>query len=951
MISMTQYHTPSQDQVLEALRRIPTPQLKRAFFEGLNNPLWLQPLFEAGIFATPPEQVIHSDGSHGDPYWPALEYLTRVAPDAPAIAVDAILALSDESNVWIRRAAFAIATSTPPEEAVRLIPAIKQWSRSTLGWRTDPTHLIAYCVRLLSYGYRTEGLWLADALLNTRTSADHTATDPLLDEYWYSISMSRIAPLLDASSLGLVIGWLSHYDRANGGPNAVALIRTTIAEPNNTYHRLEDSLVDAVRDVAGLAFFNEPEATATTLIDAGLTITHRIAMYLCEQAIQASLALATSAQRFIRSAELLLFETREVDELVRVEFGLLARALNEVSPTSMSAMNEFLSRGPDVGIDVLTERLRRTDDNNDAEATARAETFICEWRHSWLSAVGHEALPEVLQAELSELDSMLGPIQDPLRRPITFTSWTGPNSPMTVEDLAAMTPDQLLDHLRTWHHEGDGWGPEPSHEGQARALTTLVTNAPNSLTITPSTSSQLRPTYIRAILNGWQGALKLNTTLEWKDVAILAQSVLNHSRDSDWPTEGGRLDDDDSFDWSKQSAVSLLTELVKKQPSVRQIPDAALIEFARILISFSDVYGYEAYSAHDHGETPDPMTVSLNWEWPLRIKGLTNLIEHGPDAEWGGAARQALAVELDKPDPIGASRAVLGEAIGRLYSADESWVNRNVEAIFGSEEPLTLNDQIALACALGAYHYHHKLFSLLEPRILGAIRQATPLASGWRGYGTPEEAVGSWVIKSVIFGDRSVRDSTVVEYYTTTDADQRGKALGSIAWQFSHSDIVSEAILDKYAEFWDERIAFVRENHDSSDELRDFYWVVRCDKYEASWWLPRMEEVLQLCRTAANGRGLIGRKLAEAASIDARRAFNVLMLMLDSHGDSAVVPYDLARNAVTVVIARALVSQDYSLQAEATMLMNRLGEAGYLDLQDEVQDVMVGKITDADVDD
>ena len=65
----------------------------------------------------------------------------------------------------------------------------------------------------------------------------------------------------------------------------------------------------------------------------------------------------------------------------------------------------------------------------------------------------------------------------------------------------------------------------------------------------------------------------------------------------------------------------------------------------------------------------DPLTLSLNWQWPIRVRGLAYLVARGTEAPWHDAARAALEHELARNDTRGASRAVLGGSIGRLYEA------------------------------------------------------------------------------------------------------------------------------------------------------------------------------------------------------------------------------------------------------------------------------------------
>ncbi len=69
---MAKFQAPTENKVKEVLRKIPTSQLRRAFFEGLKNPLWVTPLAREGAFSNPPEPQVMDDGLIRDAYWPKL---------------------------------------------------------------------------------------------------------------------------------------------------------------------------------------------------------------------------------------------------------------------------------------------------------------------------------------------------------------------------------------------------------------------------------------------------------------------------------------------------------------------------------------------------------------------------------------------------------------------------------------------------------------------------------------------------------------------------------------------------------------------------------------------------------------------------------------------------------------------------------------------------------------
>lgn len=949
---MSEYRAPTDAQVKEALRRILTPQLRRAFYEGLKNPLWLEPLAAEGAFAFPPPRVIKEDGSFADAYWPEIEYVVRVASEVPTVAVDVLLTLKDSDNAWVRRALFSIGAVVPASEAARLKPVLKTWVASGFGWRTDPREMVSFAVNLLSGGQRKTGEWVANSLFRPAARDDSRKPDLVLDEYWYEAGLPEVAAALGPRGLSIVLDWLSRYLQA-AGKAEWSFSRPSIRERRDLHHDAEDALIDAVRDLAVQRIANDPSGTVTLLLAADLMLARRIAMFVTAEALAGIDPGANGSHELVTEAARLMFDPVSNDERCRIEFGELARQAARHDAGVLEPLVKVIVAGPPQGVADLRERLRRDDDETVEETEARVAQYIERWEHSWLASVGANALPAALVGRLADLDDRLGVIEDPLHPPYMITSWSGPNSPVSQDEMSAMSGEELVAHLESWHDNGDGWGPEPSHEGQARELTGLLAASPRFLDGVTGLVARLRPTYLRAILNAWSAAYKNSLDLEWEQVADVITEVLAHRNALDYPREGGDMDDDEDFRFAKQAAVSLIGDLVKKSDPPR-VPTDVLPRLAALLISAAgDEAAWSAYSADVREGGMDPLTLSLNWHWPILLRGLTTLVGYGPSATWSDEARAALLNELDRPDPRGASRAVIGENLARLFNADEAWTRAHVDRWFGGADSIDVGQQVALSTAMAIHHYHRALYSLLAGAMLAALNLSEPVVDGWQHHGSsPTQRIGEWGVKAMIYGFVDWDDPVVATFFTNVDPVERGEALGHVAWEFMHATSVDDDIRDRFGRVWDARIAHVEADPKDAAELREFYWVVRSGKFEATWWLPRLRRALELDPNLAAQRYMMGKDIASAANLDPRAAFDITRLLSDHRGPRGLGMLDLSRNAVPVVIARALASGDAELQSDATVFMNELGESGgQLNLAREVKAVLEGTISEKDVPD
>lgn len=956
---MPNYHAPTPDQVRAALLKIPTFQLRRVFYEGLENPLWVRPLLEAGAFTSPPEPEPTGDGYIRDTYWPELSYLTRIAPQAPEDVVDVLLQLKGSSNAWVRRAVFEIGAQIPADSSVRLEPLLKAWVTTGFGWRTESRSLVSLAVNLLEGGQPRLGRWLANALFQPRPGDETKAIrkpELRLEEYWYEEELPRMVPALGENALKALVGWLTAYvhssGHASGDHDFSAMDRSSIDSRGDSTDRAEDALIDAVRDVAIPAMRAKPVETVKVLLRVGVKLLRKIAIHVLAEAIRQELDAGGDAATLLDSAKHVLGDAESDDEYLRVEYARLAQAAARADPSATSVVTPFLAKAFETDLAWMRERLVRPDGLNDEQWEANIQERAQRYRHSWLSAIGHDALPAELREDLAKLDEANGSIDDPLEPMGRITSWTGPNPHTGQDEMAAMAPAELVIHLASWHDKGDGWGPEPSHEGQGRALSGLLTTHPLAFRGVSQLGDQLRPIYLRAIFQGWEAALKADLELDWQQVAELVEHVLDHPLASPFPFEGDNFDDDKDYGGAKDAAIGLLEELLKKRGSV-VVPEDYEERYARLLIDRSD--DEDAWTNYDNykheGTSWDPLNMSLNWQWPSRVRALIIAATRSESAPWQDDALKAIESEALRVDQHGAGRAALGEGLGRLLTNAPAWIGTHLEDLVGTRNSISVEQQIVLTTAMATHRYNRAMYDLLTPAMLAAIDVGDSLVAGWKGESDPLPRIGEWAIDALVFGHVTTDDPVFRAFFALTSPAVRGDALGKIAWSFFHATTVEDLIRDRFGDLWDERIRHVREHPDDSKELEGIYWLAKSNAFSAEWWLPRLRDALELEPAIATERYMIGKELAQASSAHASDALAVLKLLLDGRAEGGRVSFDLSRNAIPLVIANAIRSGDDELKRDAEAYMNELGAQGNLGLEAEVLAVIEGKVGMDDVDD
>ena len=497
--------TPSGAEVAEAMRLIRSPQLRRVFFDGLNNPNWVLPLLNAGQFSSPPEPVTDAEGYIREVPWPEVDYLVRMAQLAPDAVVEVFLSLQASENSWVRRSAIFVGANVAAEKAVKLKPLLEAWANTGFGYRTDPRDLAILARNLLLGPKPKIGLWLARAVFGPTEVNGRVHT--VIEESWYEEELPEIIEALGDGALQQVLWWLQDWERFAGHMaherDYTSISRPSIETSIRAHAGIEDALINAVRDAALAHMQGDPEEAVRILAGSNLSLARRIILFAAARAVSSG---SIDPALVIDCSISLLEESSFADPHFRLELADYLRAVGDVAPERLHGLTGYLARGPLGDRPTLVERLRH-DDDSDEEAATRAADYEGRWRHRLLAAVGGERLPDELKAQLHTLDDEDDVIEDPTRPDFQMTSWVGPESSLTLDDLGGMAPSGLATYLATWHPEPGSWHG-PSHGGQGRLLTTLLTTSPRALEGEFDLVDRLRPTYLAAILRGWEAAIQ-----------------------------------------------------------------------------------------------------------------------------------------------------------------------------------------------------------------------------------------------------------------------------------------------------------------------------------------------------------------------------------------------------------------------------------------------------------
>lgn len=959
-MSISGWKEPTDRLIEDALSRIGDIQHRRIFFERLENPLWVHALSRRHVFALPPEMAADSRGQQFWQLWPEGEYLVRMAQTVPEEVTTAVLAAASSSNPVVRELVLRAALALPSDLAARLVPSIERY----LGENSlfDGTEVVALMEHLASGGQARPTLRLAKAAFLPRRIGHDSDTQggprsrnvtAGVEPYWFGELMPRVIAVLTSvqaeKALTTLIAWLNAFLEASGqlvdeasGYDVSYIWRPSIAphEQNQGYEDYGDQLVDAVRDVcdAQLQSGRCVADVLTTLERGKQPLLRRIALHALARRVGADPEAARQASHRLGNAELLESEYRR-------EYSQLATAaLPHLSVEERNAWCALVLDGPPKSAEDLQKQAeyRRMDGESIEDAILRVGEY---WQLGVLSGIDRAALPTAAAQRLANLEAAHGVLENPTFASFS-TSWVGPMSPLSAEELEDLSPDDLIAFLCTWVPDSrERWSA--SKEGLARSFESRVKAQPTGFAARPERFDGLDPVYMSALFRGLREALLEGRGFDWQ-TALEIGTIVALRTDVPSETQGNR-EEEETWRFAQRALASLIEAGVGREGIERLGPEhfETAVSMLAPLINHPDPT--PAHEERYGGSNMDPLTLSLNTTRPATLRSVIHIGSKARDqieADAQGSMRRVISAVRDlctsrltpNRDESLAEAAAFGEGLGRLIWMDPEWVTAN-EGLLLSRDRF---GDVVLSVALSTYRPTTGFMNAIRPagrRLLTRAAAGEEIAFGWRQDRTPVEVLGDHLVLLLVWGRIEPSDELVTEFFALALPNSIGRVLGHLGWLLGRSqDPIPEDILRRARALWDERAALVSAGEGDQAELGEFFWWVRSRRFDPDWWLPRLEQAAQ--SPEFNARGMIGEQLAEAASRFPSATVRVLGRLL-SQRDEPFGRYDLVEHA-PAIIAAALQSGDDETVEIGKRVMNDLGRSGHLRIKELVQQHQVG---------
>jgi hypothetical protein len=479
----------------------------RYFYGRLENPLWVAPLLDRGVFDSIPEPAAQPDGTIRIEMVAQTAYLARVAAAVPAEVVTIVKRLGSTENPWAQRDLLSALVQIPAPDAARLTDYVVGWVRSPYSRDLFDDDVFELVARLIAAHEVGPALALVRAVL--RAARDGYRTERACESF--AISLRRVG----RGAVAVMVSALDERleDRRHATTWS-AILRPSIGPHTQNHHGPEDALIDCVVALSAALDDNDLLEVARQLTRDSGNLHRRIGYHVMTDRLNVSADSEPQPGRagILDLAHKILLDADVArDDDCMLEYGALAevslRRLADTARADVAAfLHEVFTTGPEIP-STLTDQ--------DPAETAR---FRDLWVAERLALLGDGALVPPLDALARDLSSRgVRPPDHPGFRSWSGV-WTGPESPISSDELRVLSIGEVLQKIRTYD------GPlaaafAPSGGGLASAVAMDVGARPVEYAAQALSFADLDPLYVAALFRGWTAALQENgracPNLDW----------------------------------------------------------------------------------------------------------------------------------------------------------------------------------------------------------------------------------------------------------------------------------------------------------------------------------------------------------------------------------------------------------------------------------------------------
>lgn len=956
---MKSWEKPTPEEINRAIALLSNEASYKYFFDRLENPEWLEPMWEKGFFRNPPPSIrIDEEGMVSYPTWPESRYLARMAKHKPELVANIIKEMSDTDNVSVHISLLDALLNMPPNIAKNVIEKPLKWAEFPI--LLLPEKLGQLISHLAKGGEVEEALTIAKALLDIKpyiwgkgfidSGGDHghlQKPKAKFDDWEYNEIIKKYYPDL-AKEAGLPALELlcdilekairiSRISKDYDGPEDVSFIwRPAIEDhPQNLGHSLKDYLVSGIRDICEIVIKSGKasiEQVVSILEHYNWKIFHRISLHILRVFRNDALPLI--------KLHLMNRDTFNDGYLSHEYVSLLRACYDDLSADERETILEWINKGPDV-----EGFIRRWQDRTSSIPTQdEILRYKSTWQRDRLDWIGVENLPPGWKEKYHELVRNYGEPEHPEFTSYGTFTFVGPTSPKTQDELREMSVNDIVDYLKLWTPPESIFG-EPSPEGLGRSLSSVVAEEPRRFALEAELFQGLDPTYVRHLLTGFRESLRNKKEFDWEPVLNLCHWVLAQPRE----IENRRFfieDMDPDWGWTRKAIAGLLSMGFQEIPG--SIPAALrsriwslllpLTEDPELSVDYEEEYG---------GSNRDPLTISIN---TVRGEAMHAVIRYAlwvrrnMEKELGDEnfsskgfsempeVKDVLDAHLDlEKESSLAIRAVYGQWYPYLVYLDKDWARKNCSRIFPLDESLSNYFNAAWNAYIVFNYPRNDVFDILYDIYNFAVERIGLRGDGARWIADPDDKLAEHIMVGYWSGNLNFGDSMFTRFWESASDEVRAHAISFIGSSLQQTkEKIPEDIIKRLMHLWEMRVSIAeREPNEHKEELAAFGWWFISRKFDVAWAIGQLERVLKITYRVVPVHMII-EYLVEIAEIKTKESVNCLRLIAEGDKEG----WDIMGNKDEIRKVIEIAMHEKSSVEEAEKFVHYLGSRGFFEFRD-----------------
>lgn len=865
------WSTPTSRQVERVTSMIGNALHRRHFFDNMQNPAWIPPLQEAGMFDEPPPPIFDmAEGTIGSPPWPETKYLARMAPFDPEAVLEVAMQVREGENVQVHEDLADVALALPAPMASRFVPKAKEWLKSPYLLHL-PEKLGSLMVRLAQENQVPAAIELAEALFELRPIDPSQVKQPVwlpaeprarygkfAFETLATEQLPRLADKAPLQVLELAADLLctaielSHRPGQAEPPNDYSHIwRPALHDHDqNVDKTLREPLVKALVTIAENIARDQPSLVmelVRRLERRPWHIFRRIALHVLR--VWPEISPETIRRRL---TDRHLF----ADPHFHHEYLLLLRDhFEELPPGEQAGILEWIEAGPDL-------ELWSSDPQTLGLDEAEAGEYRDRWRLARLEML-HESLPPEALGRREELTARYGAPEHPDLVVYVPGTRNDPTTPRQGDDLHEADLDELFGFLQEWK-PAPGIG-NPTVEGLARKLAAVIIGEPKKFAVAARRFEGLDPAYVWSILEGLREASE-GFEFPWKAVLDLAG----------WAAEVKPGTEADRWRPARMEIARLVARGL--QPPVPDKPDVEKTKKAHIPFRFRK----EAWRAiRPLTDDPDPEvspatapalvpTAIADSNSTVRGEAMHAVCRYAlwvrREIETSQQARERVARGFDEmpevrevleahldpaADPAPAVRSVYGRWFSYLLLLDNRWGVANAARIFPQDPKLEHLRDAAWEGHISFSSPFDHLLAVIEGEYRRAVERVGTYAPPAPGTISAHHRLAEHLMVFYLRGKVAMdRSGLLGTFFNQAPDPLRRHAMAFIGRSLGTQDgRVPKDIAMRMQALWDKRMQAAESSGDIgafAGELSAFGWWFASRKLDLTWSVRQLLKVLEL---------------------------------------------------------------------------------------------------------